>query len=118
MRSLFSETKDEFYQTLNEYSMKRLRKFSSNKYICNSGINPISILSKRVNRRYVLQLISKTKYYFYQTLNKYSVNGLRKFSINKYLVIIYKSYPQFIEMSWNIYFTIMVTYSQKTKNLR
>ena len=46
MRSLFSETKDEFYQTLNEYSIKGLRKFSINKYISNSSINPITILWK------------------------------------------------------------------------
>lgn len=46
MQSLFSETKDEFYQTLNEYSIKGLRKFSINKYISNSSINPITNLWK------------------------------------------------------------------------
>ena len=46
MRSLFSETKDESYQTLNEYSIKGLRKFSINKYISNSSINPITNLWK------------------------------------------------------------------------
>lgn len=46
MPSLFSETKDEFYQTLNEYSIKGLRRFSINKYISNSSINPITNLWK------------------------------------------------------------------------
>ena len=82
MRSLFSENKDEFYQTLNEYSIKGLRKFSINKYVSNNSINPTTNLWKRVNRQYILRLLSlfyKTKDAFYRILNKYSINGLKKF---------------------------------------
>ena len=58
LRSLFSETKNELCQTLNDFSIKLLRKILINKYVCKSGINPVSNLSKRVSRRYILQLRS------------------------------------------------------------
>ena len=68
MRSLFPETKDEFYQTLNEYSIKGLRKVLINKYLSNSSINPTTNLWKRVNRQYILRLLPlfyKTKDVFF-----------------------------------------------------